>query len=531
MRFLRATLVLLCVALLGACAGLPPHVNQVPSQAIALDESAQTALGKIAQTSLVRDGADDSGFQLLPVGPSALEARLALIARAEKSIDAQYYLLQKDGTGLVFMRALRAAALRGVRVRLLVDDLFTIESEVVLRTLAQMPNVEVRLFNPFVNGRASNAGRFLGAMGELDRVNHRMHNKLLVVDNALSVSGGRNIADEYFNNNLDSNFLDLDVLSAGNVVAQLSAAFDLYWNSDNVYPVQLIAGPASPDIVRQGTALLDNASLPQAPSPAQPGTANAAIEAAAATTMGEEVPPALVRGRLSLVGGHARVLADTPRKVQSHMVTAADLDGTVNKGVLEVLEAAKHEVIMMSPYFVPQQRHLDNLQRAISHGVRVVVITNSIGSTDEPLVYAAYAKRRKAMLEMGVQLYEVNPEDPVRFKTLGDFRSAKGGLHAKVALMDQERLFVGSMNLDARSAIANTELGMIIDSPALTKEALRMMRDANVSYHLRLSPAGEIEWVEHESGQEIVHTTEPNLGFWARLKLFFLSSLVSERLL
>ncbi len=524
MKLLRVTWAMLCVALLCACAGLPQHVNQAPSQAIALDEAAQTTLGKIAQTSLTRDGANDSGFQLLPVGPSALDARLALIARAEKSVDAQYYLLQKDGAGLVFMRALRAAALRGVRVRLLVDDLFTIESEVVLRTLAQVPQVEVRLFNPFVNGRFSNTGRFLGAMGDLDRVNHRMHNKLLVVDNALSISGGRNIADEYFNNNLDSNFLDLDVLSAGNVVAQLSSAFDLYWNSDNVYPVQSIAGPASPEQVIQGTALMDGAALP-------PAHTEATDAATPFTSMAEPLPPALVRGRLSLVGGHARVLADSPGKVQSHMVTAADLGGTVNQGVLEVLEAAKHEVIMMSPYFVPQQRHLDNLRFAISHGVRVVVITNSIGSTDEPLVYAAYAKRRKAMLEMGVQLYEVNPEDPVRFKTLGDFRSAKGGLHAKVALMDQERLFVGSMNLDARSAVANTELGMIIDSPALTKEVLRMMRSANVSFHLRLSPAGEIEWVEHENGQEIVHTTEPNLGFWARLKLFFLSPLVSERLL
>jgi len=521
-KSMRLAWLLLCVVLLSACAGLPQHENQVPSQAIGLDAAAQTSLGKIAHNSLPHDGAGDSGFQLLPVGPSAFDARLALIEHAEKSIDAQYYLVQKDGTGLTFLRALRAAALRGVRVRLLVDDLFTVESEVVLRALAQVAHVEVRLFNPFVNGRFSNSGRLLGAVGDFSRVNHRMHNKLLVADNALAISGGRNIADEYFNNNVDSNFLDLDVLSAGDAVAQLSTAFDLYWNSDYVYPVQLIAGQADPERVEQAMALLDGAAPRQDPP---------AIEPAATASMDEEVPPALRRRHLSLVAGHARVLADAPDKGQSHIQGVADMDGTVNKGVLEVLEAAKQEVIMISPYFVPLQHHLDTMRLAVAHGVRVVVVTNSIGSTDEPLVYAAYAKRRKAMLESGVQLYEINPEDPVKNKMLGDFRSAKGGLHAKVAMMDQERLFVGSMNLDARSAVTNTELGMIIDSPELTKGVRDMIGSAHVSYHLRLSPAGEIEWVEHENDTPVVHTTEPNLGLWARLKLFFLSPLVSERLL
>ena len=508
------------VAMLSACAGLPHHPDLPPTTAIALTEAAQTALGKIAQASLPQEGVVDSGFHLLPVGPSALDARLALIERAEKTIDAQYYLVQRDGAGLAFLRALRAADQRGVRVRLLVDDLFTIESEVVLRAMGTLPHTEVRLFNPFVNGRSSNLGRLVGAVGDLDRVNHRMHNKLLVIDNALAISGGRNIADEYFNHNVDANFIDLDVMSAGNVVPQLSNAFDLYWNSAYVFPVEAIAGAATPAVVAQGMAFLDSELALQREN-----------LSGDYPLMGELLEPALVRGRVPLVAGHARVLADQPSKVQSHIETLAGLLETVNKGVLEVLEAAQSEVIMMSPYFVPQQRHLDNMRKAVQDHKRVVVITNSIGSTDEPLVYAAYAKRRKAMLQSGVELYEINPEDPVKYKTLGDFRSAKGGLHAKVALMDQQRVFIGSMNLDARSAVANTELGMIIDSPQLTTDILRMIRSANVSYHLRLGPTGEIEWVELDQGREIVYTTEPNLGFWARFKLFLLSPLVSERLL
>lgn len=519
MKLWRMALAVTWVALLSACAGLPQHSVLPPTSAIAVREAAQTALGKIAQASLPQEGVVDSGFHLLPVGPSALDARLALMERAEKTIDAQYYLVQRDGAGLAFLRALRAAAQRGVRVRLLVDDLFTIESEVVLRAMATMPHTEVRLFNPFVNGRFNNLGRLVGAVGDLDRVNHRMHNKLLVVDNALAVSGGRNIADEYFNHNVEANFIDLDVMSAGNVVPQLSNAFDLYWNSAHVFPVEAIAGSATPAVVAQGMGLLDSELALQ--------RENLSDE----NVFGDLIEPALVRGHIPLVAGHARVLADQPSKVQSHIEALAGLLDTVNKGVLEVLEAAHSEIIMMSPYFVPQQRHLDNMRKAVQDHKRVVVITNSIGSTDEPLVYAAYAKRRKAMLQSGVILYEINPEDPVKYKTLGDFRSAKGGLHAKVALMDQQRVFIGSMNLDARSAVANTELGMVIDSPALTQDILRLIYAANVSYRLRLGPRGDIEWVEVENGREIVHTTEPNLGFWARFKLFLLSPLVSERLL
>lgn len=517
----RIALAAAYAVLLSACAGLPQRPDLPPTTAIASAEAAQTPLGKIAQASLPPEGPQsDSGFHLLPVGPSALDARLALIERAEKTVEAQYYLVQKDGAGLAFLRALRAAAARGVRVRLLVDDLFTTESEVVLRAMDSLPHVEVRLYNPFVNGRFSNLGRLLGAVGDLDRVNHRMHNKLLVVDNALAVSGGRNIADEYFNHNVDANFIDLDVMSAGKVVPQLSNAFDLYWNSAQVFPLESIAGPAAPEVAAAGLALMDS---------------KFALQREVLTgeySFGEMLEPALVRGRVPLVAGHARVLADLPSKAQKHIETLADMLDTVNKGVLDVLESAKTELIMMSPYFVPQQRHLDNMRKAVEQGRRVVVITNSIGSTDEPLVYAAYAKRRKAMLQSGVILYEINPEDPVKYKTLGDFSSTKGGLHAKVALVDQKRVFIGSMNLDARSAVANTELGMIIDSPELATDILRMIRSANVSYRLRLGPQGDIEWVElGEGGHEIVHTREPNLGFWARLKLFFLSPLVSERLL
>ena len=503
--------------LLSACASLPGGIERTQSHALDLGIGRTTPLGRIADVSTPTLPAT-SGFKLLPVGPQALDARLALMQRAERSIDAQYYLIQKDASGLRFLQALREAEQRGVRVRLLVDDLFTIETDAALRALDSLPNIEVRLFNPFAAGRNSNTTRLIAHLFDLNRVNHRMHNKLLLVDNVISVSGGRNVADEYFNNNANNNFIDLDVLSVGAVVPAQSHVFDTYWNSAVVFPIRtIVGGVANNDTQQRGFAML------------APYAEKTVADPGSSTLNTVSIEDQLRRGKLEMVAGQASVMADVPEKALNLNETSAE--GTVNKALLEVLQSSRSEVIMMSPYFIPLERHMETMRRAVQNKVRVVVITNSIGSTDEPLVYAAYAKRRKAMLQAGVEVYEINPEETVKRRILGNFRSLTGGLHAKVALVDKRLVFIGSLNLDARSSTTNTEMGVLIDSPQLAEDVKELMRTTNVAYRLRLGQTGEIEWITTKDGEDVVFTTEPNLGFGMRIKLFLLSPLISERLL
>ena len=239
---LGAWLLGLALLMLAGCGTLPPTGPKPASVALAPPEDG--ALAAIAKASTPPGGL--SGFRLLPLGPYALDARLQLIQRAASSLDLQYYLIEDDATGRLLLRSLRDAAARGVRVRLLVDDLFTADTDTMLRALADHPNIELRLFNPFCCLRGSTLGRFAGSLGDLYRVNHRMHNKLLIADGLFAVTGGRNISDEYFMLNQSSNFVDMDAFIAGAVVAQLQDIFDQYWNSKVVFPVQALVPATVP---------------------------------------------------------------------------------------------------------------------------------------------------------------------------------------------------------------------------------------------------------------------------------------------
>ena len=229
---------------LGGCASLPSQVQRTPSSAIA--DVAATPLAQLAAASTPAEHARLSGLRLLPDAAPAFELRLALARMAQASLDVQYYLIAQDDSGGQLLAALEQAARRGVRVRLLVDDLYTAHTDAMLRALADHPNVEVRLFNPFCCLRGSTLGRFAGSLGDLYRVNHRMHNKLLIADGLFAVAGGRNIGDEYFMLDMSSNFVDMDSLVAGALIAQLQHIFDQYWNSEVVYPVQAIVAAAVP---------------------------------------------------------------------------------------------------------------------------------------------------------------------------------------------------------------------------------------------------------------------------------------------
>ena len=512
----------LILTLVSGCASLPQRPPLAAEYAI--PDVTETWLARVAAAALPADSEGASGFRLLPEGETAFNARVALARRAQKSIDAQYYLIQNDQTGLQFLRELRDAAARGVRVRLLVDDLYAAGEDTLLAGLAAHPNVQVRVFNPLPARAGSFAHRLLFSLHEFGRINHRMHNKLFIADGSFAVSGGRNIGDEYFMHGAAANFIDLDVLSTGPVVRELSRVFDTYWNSEQVYPIGRIATEALPP--ERARSRFDELI----------GRAGADIAERPRDVLGHaSVAQELDSSELTLVFGRARVFADSPDKV--HGLTAATWGQTVTDQTLRVFAAAREEVNIASPYFVPGERGMAIIRAvgATEENGRLTLVTNSLGSTDEPMVYRSYARYRLAMLQAGVRIYEISPSLTQHSGKLGNFGRSLGRLHAKVATIDHKTVFIGSMNLDARSARANTELGMVIDSPKLAQDISQLFRTGIVhgAYRLRLSSDREhIEWVQTDTqGTQTVHTREPDDDALLRLKLWLLSPFVSDELL
>jgi putative cardiolipin synthase len=505
---------------LAGCASLPPLPARDAS--VAYTDTSGTTLGRLAAASMVGAGPGESGFRLLPTGDFAFDARIALTRRAERSLDVQYYQLQHDSVGLQFLRELAAAARRGVRVRLLVDDLYTEGEDEMFRTFATLPNVEVRLFNPLPSRGSTLAGRLLFSLHEFGRINHRMHNKLFVADNRFSVSGGRNMADEYFMRSATANFIDMDIVAAGPVVRDLSAVFDRYWNSEYAWPVQAVV----PTPFDAATARRRFDELVQHAAPE--------MEASTSDPLGRvSVDFELSAGRMSLDFATAAVFADSPMKVEKSFRT--ETVSTVTRSMIEVLEGARSEVVITSPYFIPGSIGMQHIREAVAHHIRVVVFTNSLGATDEPLVHWRYARYRRAMLQLGVEIYELSPDLTRDAGSFGDFGKSFGRLHAKVAIVDRRYLFVGSMNFDERSAWSNTESGLLIDSPALSAKLYELIADdrSESVYRLRLAPDGEsIEWVVTDrNGKQRLLTDEPHSNWLLRLKMFLLEPFASEDLL
>lgn len=508
----------LLTALLAACGSLPPRGELAPSQAYPAAEVATTALARAAANSLPEAGAAASGFRLLPVGEFAFDARVALARRAERSLDLQSYHVHRDEAGRALMRELRDAARRGVRVRLLVDDLYAAEIDDLLLGLASYPDAQVRVFNPMPLRHGAPVLRLLLSSGTFQLHNRRMHNKLFVADNTVAIYGGRNIADEYFMRNREANFIDMDVLSTGRVVSELSAVFDQYWNSPLSWPVQAVLGRSADSEARaQLDSAVDNATVDDPPDPIDP--------------FGQSTVGAQLRdGRLALVPATAQVHADPPDKASDPL--PGDAPTPAVRGLLDALAAAQREVVMVSPYFVPGAVGMPLIRAARERGVRVALFTNSLGSTDEPLVHDRYAAYRLEMLALGVELYEVSPAQTRRAQRFGDFGRSTPRLHAKVAVVDRQRLLVGSANMDGRSAVGNTELGVVIDSPQLAEAFVDRIEDDRLAsvYQLRLQPDGQtIAWTQVDAQGQTTTTVEPDHGWWLRTKLWLLSQLVDER--
>ena len=541
---------------LAGCASLPEHVDRPVSNALPNAESA-TTLGRLAQAAA--PSADVSGFRLIPSGEEAYATLLTLADRAERTLDLQYFIIASDNAVRELMRHVRAAAERGVRVRMLVDDLHSDGRDLAFLKFASHKNIDVRLFNPFPGGRMSNLTRYLSGVAEFRRVNRRMHNKAFIADNALAVTGGRNLGAEYFTQDQTTNFVDLDVLAAGPAVRQLSAAFDAYWNSEFAYPVEALApepSTAHPPEPKEGNypppvtmpdqpaALPQHIEVPTRPidmdaAPGPQGPVSTLAGQPPAQTDALPLRPAtrdwfladqIARNRLRLEWAPARVTVDRPVKVSGEDVTAGE--ERVARTLMHEVDQAQREVILISPYFVPGVRGMAVAKGLQERGVHLRVLTNSLAATDAPIVHVGYAKYRSALLDDGVELYELRPTLGDRPKMFGTFRSSQASLHVKSVIVDRSTLFVGSMNVDPRSVGLNTETGLIIHSPVLSQAVARLFDAATRSsaYHVT-QVDGRLRWTTYENDQEIVTDHEPDVSLGRRMWIQMLAPFTPEELL
>ncbi|MGJ7491327.1 phospholipase D family protein [Variovorax sp. ZT4R33] len=508
------------VALLTACGSLPAFKEMAPTLSLAPDPA--TPLAKIVAASTPPD--EHSGFRLMPLGVYSLDARIELARRAQHSLDVQYYVLANDGAGGLLLRTLKEAAQRGVRVRLLVDDLYTASTDQLLLALTATANVEVRLFNPFCCARGSLAGRFAASALDIHRLNHRMHNKLFIADGVMSVVGGRNIADEYFTLNTAQNFIDMDALVVGKVIEQLANIFDAYWNSEEVYPIADIVTPYA------GHTVMDSdfdARVGMGAPP--PRVILPPTDVLGYGPIGEE----LDAGRIGLLWGVADAVADPPAKLR-YMTSEEAFATSVTARFWQRLLTAENEVVLTSPYLVPGERGMAGFKQLRDWGVDVTLLTNSLAANDEPLVHSGYARYRERLLKEGVDLYELSPARTTRNKRLGVFGSSLGRLHAKTAVVDKRLIFIGSVNLDPRSATQNTELGLAVFSPQLAREMLRIINISKLesAYRVRIDPkTGRLEWLSMDEDKEVVLYDEPESSWLQRLYNNVLGPLVPEDLL
>ncbi len=501
MRLFSSVLVAAALALSG-CASLPPNPARPMTTALTTPE--RTVLGRGVAESAPRGAA--SGFKLLAAGEEAYSALMRLSSEARHTLDLQYYIVREDESARAILANVREAAERGVRVRLLVDDMYTSGRDAAFVRYATHRNIEVRFFNPFPAGRSNAVTRMLASAGDIERINRRMHNKLFIADNAVAVTGGRNLGDEYFLRNEKSNFVDLDVVVAGRAVRELSAVFDRYWNNTLAYPVEVLLGPG------------------KRVTPQEPDKEVATPKGAPKPATSEPVP-------LTFTWAPARVMADSPSKMIAGAVPAPS--ETLADDLATVLEKAREEVIVITPYLVPGEKGMALVRDLRARGVNVRILTNSLAATDAPIVHVGYARYRKDLLRAGAELYEFRPTLSKPRTTFGDFGSSRASLHAKSVVIDRRTLVVGSMNMDPRSLEKNTELGLIMASPELAAQAVKLFEEAitEASYRVELGDNGHLRWVSGAGAAREVHEDEPEAGAALRFKLWLLTPFAPESLL
>lgn len=516
-RATRISLAAVCAVtgLLAGCAtALPSQERRGTSTAIT--DTADTRLGRVlAHETAANPG--KTGVHPLSKPSDAFATRALLASAADRSLDVQYYIWHGDAVGYLLLEALWQAAERGVRVRLLLDDNNTAGLDPTLAALDSHANIEVRLYNPFVQ----RSGRMLGYLTDFRRLNRRMHNKSFTADGQVTVVGGRNIGGEYFGVGSEVVFADLDVAAVGAAVGAVSRQFDLYWNSPSAYPAASLVGAPAPD----GTERLKARFAAVRADP----ESVAYLEALRATPVVRDI----LERKLSFEWATARLVHDDPAKT---LDSGARKDHLLFPALVQAIGRPTTSLDLVSPYFVPGEQGTESLAALARRGVQVRILTNSLAASDVAAVHAGYAKRRIELLRAGVRLFELKPtatEELPSVKT-GVGSSSSSGLHAKTFAVDRTRIFVGSFNFDLRSALLNTEMGLVIDSPALAK-ALADGFDTIVplaAYEVVLAPDGSsLLWIERSAAAEKRYHTEPGTSFLKRLGVGTMSLLPIDWLL
>ena len=517
--------VLVGVALLGGCATLPSDYVRTASRSL-------PAQFDTPSTRYVRAERDrhpgESGFRLLVSNTDALMSRVWLIDHARHSLDLQYFIFENDATGRLVAQRLLAAADRGVRVRLLLDDVALRHEERLLEALTAHPNIEVRVFNAFRTRDPSMPSKLVQFALEGRRLNRRMHNKSMVSDGCVAVIGGRNIGDEYFDaSDEGNNFRDLDVIAIGPVVDAAAHAFDEYWNSEPAIP--LTAYRTTRDSRADLTALRPELS----------GAVRVFEQSDYARAVLEELPDGGTGARPGRwLWGEGTLLVDQPEKVEiDHDEPAM----RIGPRVKQALDRARSEVLLISPYLVPSSRGAHYLSGLVQRGVAVRVLTNSLASTDELAAQAGYASARRALLDGGAQLYELKPAPGERAQPTATGRSSGVSLHAKAIVVDRRLLFIGSMNIDQRSKFLNTEMGVLVDCPALAGQVARFFEqaaDPHSAFHVQLERSGDsgshdgrLTWSWDDHGTLMATHRDPEVGATRRLEYDVLRLLPIEGLL
>ena len=496
------------LCLLTGCASLPTDYPETP-HTVALAPDPATTLGRLVADFTNRHGAEASGYAPVDINGDSLRWRLAMVDSAERSIDLLYYVWYDDHSGLLLLEHVIEAAERGVRVRVVVDDTLFINGKKGLANLDAHPNIEIRIFNPWAS---AGVARAFETVGRAKKLNTRMHNKLLIADSQIAILGGRNIGDHYFGLHHKYNFHDLDVVVLGDEAFESCEIFDHFWSSDQVMPVSaFVEEPSWQAIEDERVEMLDSLRGADELSGFPIERHDWNVEFAA-------LMERMSTGSSTLE--YDRLVPETGEH---------SYDGVIR--LAELVEQAQQEIFILNAYIIPGDRLMEILRDAHERGVRVRMLTNSLASNDVPAVTAKYKKYRKPLLEAGVELYEFRSDAEIQPGIVDSYpvHAKFAGFHTKAAVIDREHVYIGSLNLDPRSIRLNTEMGMIVASPALAEEvaaiAERDMAPQN-SWRVRMDENGELSW---ESSAGVV-TKQPARNSWQRFQAWIFKILPEGQL-
>ena len=503
------------------CSTLPKHtIESIPETALQVD-TAQTTLAQIIQP-LQEQHPELTGYLVLFEPLEALATRLSLIDKAEKRLDLQYYIWDNDKVGSLALHALIRAADRGVKIRLLIDDNNAKSTEGIFLALAQHPNIEVKLFNPYRFRKY----RALDMILDLKRINRRMHNKSFIADHQVALIGGRNMTNQYYNVSDNYQFSDVDVMLVGTAVKDISHSFDEYWSHEYAYKVQ--------EVVNQSAHHLSYESLKRQ---LDEHYKRVTVQNYLDLTSNSQAIDSLMSRDIQLDWVKAEVVKDSPDKIKSKAKKKEHL----NFQLIQHLEQPEKNVDLISAYFVPEKKGAKMLTDLAKDGVKVRVLTNSFKANDVAVVHAFYGKYRQNLLEHGVQLYEFlpalnkndldkNTEDLAKKAKVSIKGLSRSSLHAKLMALDEKQVFIGSFNFDPRSAYLNTEIGVLLNSPPLA-QAVHTTMDENLSkyaYKLVLDANKKITWQRQTPQGPVIYTKEPRMKWWQRAGIKMLSWLPIE---